>query len=131
MDKFFEILQQQGLLGLFIFGAGFSVIALLLVIFFLVKSKVISFNRKSEKPANGKTTAIQAIKDDEKLKEFIRAQMAETRKVVYEMKSEADVSQARTELTLQHLETGISKMVDVMVDLKTEISKSLNGRSKG
>ncbi len=54
--------------------------------------------------------------------------MADTRKVVYEMKNAIEVSQAREEVTLGHLEKGITKMVDVMVELKSDISKALNGK---
>ena len=127
MDTFLKILQQQGAMGLLIFGIGFSVVTFALGLLVLVKLKIIKFDKK---PANGKTTAIQTIKNDEALKEFIRVQMADTRKVVYEMKTDMDISQAKAEVTLQHLNTGISKMVDVMVGLRTDIAKALNDKNK-
>ena len=113
-------MEQQGWLGLFVFGAGFSVIAFGLLLFVLVKAKVIKFNK--DKPHVKPTS--------EPFKEFIRAQSAETRKVVYELRNEITIHQAKEEVTFQHLEKGITKMVDVLQDMKTEISKSLNGKSK-
>lgn len=121
MGEFIEILQQQGLLGLFIFGIGFSVVTFAIGLFFLKKAKVINFKSGS----NGKTEKVKCEECIANFKDFTRGQFAETRKVVYEMKQQQEIHAAVLDNTLKHFEKGIDKMVNVLSDIKVEIKKAV------
>lgn len=113
-----EFLQQQGLFGLFVFGIGFSVVVLGISLLTLNKFGVIRFRRS----CRDKTSLVY---DDETIKQLIRDQNQETRKVVYEMKQQQEVHQAVMDNTLVHFEKGIDKMVDVLSEVQRDIKQAL------
>ncbi len=118
MKEFFSALQSQGLFGL----VGFAVIVFILILFFLIKSGIIKFRNSNDTPLP---------KPDEKIKQLIRDQSAETRKVVYEMKQQQEVHQAVVDNTLAHFEKGIDKMVGVLSEVQQDIAKFLSERKHG
>lgn len=120
-----EFLQQQGLFGLFVFGIGFSVVVLGISLLTLNKFGVIRFRRS----CRGDKTV--SVRDDEVIKQLIRDQNQETRKVVYEMKQQQEVHQAVMDNTLEHFEKGIDKMVNVLSEVHQDISAALSARKNG
>jgi len=115
-----EFLQEQGFFGLFIFGIGFSVVILGISLLTLNKFGVIRFKRSH----HDKTSSVP-VRDDEPIKQLIRDQNQETRKVVYEMKQEQQIHQAVLDNTLVHFEKGIDKMVDVLSEVQQDIKQAL------